>query len=85
MISLNRIELRFGNRRLLRDITLNIQPGECIAVVGPNGCGKSTLLKVIAGIEKPDSARSPFPTEPRSAICPRRPTCTWIIRWARNS
>lgn len=71
MISLNRIELRFGNRRLLRDITLNIQPGECIAVVGPNGCGKSTLLKVIAGIEKPDSGEIAVPNRTTLGYLPQ--------------
>ena len=41
----------------LRDVTLNIAPGEFISIVGPSGCGKSTLLKCIAGLQPVTSGR----------------------------
>ena len=41
----------------LKDINLEIQQGEFIAVVGPSGCGKSTLLHVMAGLEQPSGGR----------------------------
>ncbi len=40
---------------VLRDITLNIERGDFISLMGPSGSGKSTLLNLIAGIDKPDS------------------------------
>jgi ABC-type nitrate/sulfonate/bicarbonate transport system ATPase subunit len=40
---------------VLRDLNLNIRPGESLAIVGPSGCGKTTLLRVLAGLEVPDS------------------------------
>jgi NitT/TauT family transport system ATP-binding protein len=42
---------------VLRDVTLNIAPGEFISIVGPSGCGKSTLLKCIAGLQPVTSGR----------------------------
>ena len=61
MISLNAIHLSLGHKPVLRGVDLNIQDGECLAVVGPNGCGKSSMLKVIVGDLKPDSGEVRIP------------------------
>ena len=37
---------------VLKDINLNIQPGEFISIVGSSGCGKSTLLRLLVGLER---------------------------------
>ncbi len=44
-----------GAREVLRDIDLDIAPGEILSVIGPSGCGKSTLLRLAAGLDAPTS------------------------------
>ena len=43
-----------GSRWILRDLNLDVQAGECVALLGASGCGKSTALRLIAGLEQPD-------------------------------
>lgn len=47
----------FGNFVALKDITLDIRPGEILTLLGPSGCGKSTLMRIIAGFEQPSSGQ----------------------------
>ena len=42
---------RYGDREVLKQVQLDVQPGEFIAIVGRSGCGKSTLLRLVAGLE----------------------------------
>ena len=42
-----------GARTVLSDVTIDVTPGEIIAIVGPSGCGKSTLLRLIGGLDRP--------------------------------
>ncbi|MBP1296409.1 ABC transporter ATP-binding protein [Bradyrhizobium elkanii] len=46
---------RFGAIQALQEVSLNIQPGEAVGLMGVNGAGKSTLLNCICGLMKPDS------------------------------
>nr|WP_254245125.1 ATP-binding cassette domain-containing protein [Hymenobacter sp. BRD67] len=46
---------RFGEQVVLRDISVELNAGEVLAVLGRSGCGKTTLLKILAGLEVPDA------------------------------
>lgn len=54
----------------LRDIALDIAPGEFVCLVGPSGCGKSTLLRVIAGLQRPSAGRVLYRGQPLVGVNP---------------
>jgi len=56
-ISINRLFKAFGRNLVLRDVNLDVYPGERITIFGPNGAGKSTLIKILAMLIKPDSGQ----------------------------
>ncbi|MFC1413601.1 SpoIIE family protein phosphatase [Streptacidiphilus sp. N1-12] len=55
LLAVRGISRRFGAVQALRDVDLEINEGEVVALVGDNGAGKSTLVKAIAGVSPPDS------------------------------
>lgn len=60
MIHVNNIIKDFGKLRVLNQVNLNCDKGECIALIGPNGCGKTTLIKSILGMVIPTSGEINF-------------------------
>ncbi len=57
ILNVEKVTKGFGDRVLFDNITLGINKGDKIGIVGVNGTGKSTLLKIIAGLEEPDEGK----------------------------
>src|SRR4051795_11821038 len=70
-IELRHISKRFGHHVVLNNVSLNIEAGRCIVVIGASGTGKSVLLKHIVGLLKPDSGEVWFDGQ-RLDILPER-------------
>jgi putative spermidine/putrescine transport system ATP-binding protein len=54
-VRLVELERRFGEVRALDGLSLDLAPGELVALLGPSGCGKTTALRALAGLERLDS------------------------------
>ncbi len=53
-IALNRVAKRFGDVEAVKDLSLTIDEGEFLVILGPSGAGKTTTLRLVAGLERPD-------------------------------
>ncbi len=62
-IAIRNVSKDFGTFKALRDVNLDIESGELVALLGPSGCGKTTLLRIIAGLETADQGNILFSGE----------------------
>ena len=57
IISLRKLHIAFGEKDVIKDLDLDIFPGETLAIIGPSGSGKSTILRVLIGLLKPSGGQ----------------------------
>ena len=70
-VQFSQVSLAFGDRDILKNVTINLQTGSKLALTGANGSGKSTLIKVLAGLINPDSGERAVQKECRIAYLPQ--------------
>jgi putative spermidine/putrescine transport system ATP-binding protein len=63
---------RFGELAAVRDITLDVAPGELVGLLGPSGCGKTTLLRIVSGFIRQTEGSVLFDGAPSDALAPPR-------------
>ena len=74
-VTLDHVTMRFGDFVAVRDVTLDIQPGEFFSFLGPSGCGKTTILRMVCGFMEPTEGRVLIGGEDMRGIGPnKRPT-----------
>ncbi len=70
-VQFSQVSLAFGDRDILKNVSVNLMTGTKAALTGANGAGKSTLIKVMAGLIKPDSGNRICQKETRIAYLPQ--------------
>lgn len=60
LIQIERVGMRFGSQTVLHDISLDIERGKTLVIIGESGCGKTVLLRLIIGLLRPTTGRVTF-------------------------
>lgn len=55
LVETQKLNMRFGDKYILRDLTVSIRHGQTVAIIGESGCGKTVFLKTLVGLLKPTS------------------------------
>ncbi|HBD21119.1 MAG TPA: glycerophosphodiester phosphodiesterase, partial [Dietzia sp.] len=72
LINLEQCSVSFGIRQVLDNVSLGVNAGDRIGVVGLNGGGKTTLLEILTGVAEPDSGRVSQVSGLRTAVVTQR-------------
>jgi putative ABC transport system ATP-binding protein len=67
-LQVSRVIKSYGSTEVLRGVSLSLEPGERVALMGPSGSGKSTLLNCIGGIDRPDEGSIEIAGEPLGGL-----------------
>lgn len=70
-VQFSKVSLAFGDRDILKNVSVNLQTGTKAALTGANGAGKSTLIKIMAGLNEPDSGERITQKDARIAYLPQ--------------
>ncbi len=71
MLKIKRLVVRYGGAECIRDISININRGEIVTIIGSNGAGKTTVLRTISGLKRVQSGEVVFQGENIEQILPQ--------------
>jgi branched-chain amino acid transport system ATP-binding protein len=80
MLKVDGIDVAYGDVQVLFDVSLDINEGELVAVIGANGAGKTTLLKTISGVLKPQKGSINFKDKVISTQAPNKTVADGIVQ-----
>ena len=72
MLEINHVNKQYGSKKAVDDVSLHLEAGHVVALLGPNGSGKTTLMKMIAGLVRPTSGDITFERTPISPATKRK-------------
>ena len=84
MLEVNGLNVRYGSVEALRDVSIKVETGGLVAILGANGAGKSTLLRAISGIARTASGTIALGGEPITDLGAGR-SCGAAFRMCRRA
>jgi iron complex transport system ATP-binding protein len=85
MLNIANLSVNYGDRRVLRQVSLDVAPGEIAALIGPNGAGKSTLIRAVSGVVPVESGEVRVEGKVLSRLSTmERARCLAVVPQARN-
>ena len=79
-LSLHNVTKDFGAVTAVRNVTLDVEPGEFLVLVGPSGCGKTTLLRLVAGLEDLTSGQICMDDQPIDHLPPKNRNVAMVFQ-----
>src|ERR1700694_5535638 len=70
MLELDRIDCRYAKVHVLHEVSLTVNRGEIVCIIGPNAAGKTTTLRVIAGLKEPSAGHIRYEGEDIARLLP---------------
>src|SRR5262249_4747650 len=80
ILSLREVTIAFGGVVALKDVSMDVEPGEIRGLIGPNGAGKSTLFNVVSGLNRPQQGQVCFEGRELLGLRPHRVAAQGIAR-----
>lgn len=80
LLSVNDLWVSYGAIQALRGISLRVEPGEIVTLIGGNGAGKSTTLRTISGLLQPRSGEIHFQDQPIQGRAPHGIVCSGLVQ-----
>jgi branched-chain amino acid transport system ATP-binding protein len=79
LLEVSNLAVAYGDVRALWDISLGVNPGEIVVLIGSNGAGKSTLLRTIAGLQRPLAGSIHFAGAPLDTLPPHEIVARGVV------
>jgi len=81
-LRLDQVSKSFGAVQALAPLSLDVKPGERMALLGPSGCGKTTTLRIVAGFSKPDTGSLHIGDRDVTELPPHKPGLGMVFQTA---
>ncbi len=79
-VRIEKVSKSFGETRAVRDLSLEVEDGAFVVLLGPTGAGKTTTLRLVAGLERPDGGRVAIAGRDVTALAPAERNVTFVFQ-----